>query len=284
MRRPGYYGNNRQLSLPERTRLKDWQTFYTEESEVKAALEFYQLVKLWKRKPGMLEKQMLAMPLGLRRTKIEQLWFGMNYESSRDFEFFASFCRTKDEHGQGTATIKPFPTREEKSYLWDIADTFQKYKAVAVEKSRQLLLTWLCCLYCLWVAKYRLNQLIFVQSKKEEDAANLVYNTEPNHARISFIESHLPAELQSAVTWTFGKAFFSASGSRIWGVPEGGDQIRSYTPSLVFSDEFAFQPEAELAWKAMLPALVGGGQVILVSSAKNGAFMKQLLQPDTRAA
>ena len=196
-------------------------------------------------------------------------------------EFFAKFVRTKDEHADGRQSVKPFPTREEKPYLWEIADALVEEKILFIEKSRQLMLTWLMCVYCLWFAKYRENRLIFIQSKKEEDAANLVFNTEPNHARISFIETNLPDELQSDVIWSYGKAYFD-SGSRIWGIPEGGDQVRSYTPSLLFTDEFAFQPEAELSWKAARPAITGGGQFVAVSSAKNGSFMKQMIERDVR--
>ena len=53
-----------------------------------------------------------------------------------------------------------------------------------VEKSRQVMATWICCAYLLWRAKFRDHQLILVQSKKEEDAANLVFNGEAWVARI----------------------------------------------------------------------------------------------------
>ena len=145
------------------------------------------------------------------------------------------------------------------------------------------MLTWLCCLYCLWVAKYQKNRLIFIQSKKEENAANLVYNAEPNQARISFLETHLPKEMQSDVIWSYGKAIFKETGSTIQGIPEGGDQIRSYTPSLVFSDESAFQPEFEQAITAVKPCIDGGGQFIGVSTANNGSYMKELIRTTFRS-
>jgi hypothetical protein len=185
---------------------------------------------------------------------------------------------TKDEHGTGERSVRPFPTRAQKPYVWDILDTFQKEQIVAVEKSRQLLVTWLCCLYCLWVAKYQKNRLIFIQSKKEEDAANLVFNVEWPNARISFMESNLPEELRSDCVCSYAKLTFRDSGSRIWGIPEGGDQIRSYTASLIFSDETAFQPEFESAWKAANPSIKGGGQFIAVSTAKSGAYMRELIR------
>ncbi len=144
----------------------------------------------------------------------------------------------------------------------------------AVEKSRQMMVTWLVCAYLLWRAKYLSHQLILVQSKKEEDAANLVFVKEPHVARISFMEIHLPVHLRSC---TFPKAgtyahLYFPNGSHIWGIPQGADVIRSNTPSVWFSDESGYQPEFDLAYTAALPAVKGGGQAILVSSAEPGDF------------
>jgi len=184
---------------------------------------------------------------------------------------------TKDEHASGDQSVRKFPTREQKPYIWDILDTFEKEQLIAIEKSRQLMVTWLACLYCLWLAKFHKNRLIFIQSKKEEDAANLVFNTEWPNARISFMESNLPEELRSDCAASYSKLLVRDNGSRIWGIPEGGDQIRSYTSSLIVSDEAAFQPEFEAAWKAASPSIKGGGKIIVISSARNGAYMKRLI-------
>lgn len=201
-----------------------------------------------------------------------------NLEASRSIEAFARHVRTRDEHKQGEESVRPFPQREEKPYVWDLLDSFDRDPIVIVEKSRQLLVTWICCIYALWTAKYQKNRLIFIQSKKEESAANLVYNTDPTQARISFMEHHLPEEMRSKVIWSYGRAIFTETGSSIQAIPEGGDQIRSYTPSLVVSDESAFQPEFEAAWTAIKPCIDGGGQFKCVSTAMSGAFMKQLIK------
>ncbi len=199
-------------------------------------------------------------------------------ECAEDPEKFAKYVVTKDEHSQGEESVRGFPTREEKPYVWELVDTFRKEQLIAIEKSRQVLCTWTAAFYCLWRAKYEINRLIFWQSKKEDDAANVVFNSEWPTARISFMEYHLPAELKSDIAHAYGKLTFRDSGSRIIAVPEGGDQIRSYTSSLIISDEAAFQPEFEAAWRAANPSIKGGGQFIALSSARNGAFMKRLLQ------
>lgn len=199
-----------------------------------------------------------------------------NLEASQSLEAFAINVKTKDEHKSGDESIRPFPLRHEKEYIWEILDTFQRESMIIVEKSRQLMVTWACCVYAFWLAKYHKNRLIFIQSKKEENAANLVYNADPNQARISFMEMNLPASMQSKITWSYGKALFHETGSSILAIPEGGDQIRSYVPSLVISDEAAFQPEFELAWMAAKPCIDGGGKFIAVSTPKNGSYLKKL--------
>jgi hypothetical protein len=218
----------------------------------------------------------------------------------RDAHYFVfeSGLVTKDEHDQATP-IKAFPKvlylqslldallvsgrlrqpsdcecaiRAGHSGLW--LQALAASGLLMVEKSRQVMATWLCCAYLLWRAKYHDHQLILIQSKREDDAANLVFNKESFVGRISFMESHLPAHLRT-LTFPKGATFahlFFPNGSHIWGIPEGADIIRSNTPSVVFSDEAAFQPAFGSAVTAALPAIKGGGQYIAVSSAEPGEF------------
>ncbi len=118
------------------------------------------------------------------------------------------------------------------------------------------------------------HQLILVQSKREEDAANLVYTQEPPIARMSFMEWALPSWLRM-MDFPHGCKYAQMifpNGSRLWGIPEGSDIIRSNTVSVLFSDESAFQPEFGMAYTAALPTVKGGGQLIAVSSAEPGEF------------
>ena len=218
----------------------------------------------------------------------------------RDAQYFVfeSGLMTKDEHDTGNP-IKPFPNVPYLRALLDVLCVAgrvlrpdgARYAVEAghsalwltalassgiclVEKSRQIMVTWLCCAYLLWRAKYLPVQLILVQSKREDDAANLVFNKDPFVARISFLETHLPVHLRTLTfpkCGTFAHLYFP-NGSHIWGVPEGQDIIRSNTPSVIFSDESAFQPEFGGAFTAALPAIKGGGSFIGASSAEPGSF------------
>lgn len=211
---------------------------------------------------------------------------------------FESGLVTKDEHDTADA-LKPFPDEPCLRVLLDcccvaggllapatatwalregiapaLLEAIRAAGMLFVEKSRQVMATWVCCAYLLWRAKTRPHQLLLVQSKREEDAANLVYAKESWQARISFMETHLPKHLRTAL---FPKAGSYAqlafpNGSRIWGIPEGGDIVRSNTASVILADEAAFQPEFGDAYTAALPAIHGGGSFLAISSAEQGPF------------
>ncbi len=150
-----------------------------------------------------------------------------------------------------------------------------------MEKSRHVMATWLTCAYLLWRARAFPHQLILVQSKREDDVAALVYDKEPDQARISFLEWSLPEYLRMCVFPKAGKFchVYLPNGSHIWGIPEGGHIIRSHNPSVVFDDEAAFQPEFGKAYTAALPAITNGGQLIVVSSAEPSEF-QQLVEAE----
>lgn len=215
--------------------------------------------------------------------------------SAHYFIFDSGLLVTKDEHDLED-TVKPLPDKPYLRVMLDAllltgglmspaearyavaagveVDRLYRTGLLAIEKSRQILATWLVAAYGLWRAKFRDHQLVLWQSKKEDDAANVVFDKDPHTARMSFMELRLPAGVRDL---TF-KGDVSRcnlrfpNGSRVWGIPEGADIIRSNTPSLLVSDEAAFQPEFENAKDAAMPAIKGGGQLVALSSAAPGAF------------
>ena len=218
----------------------------------------------------------------------------------RDAHYFIFSClRTKDEHDIANPT-KPFPDElclratiddylvsgkllEPIDARWSLEagtslEQLEHWYATGIyftEKSRHVMATWTTCAYLLWRARSFPHQLIIVQSKREEDAAALVYDKEPDQGRISFLEWSLPEYLRIAKLPAGGKYchLYFPNGSHIWGIPEGGHVIRSHNPSVVFSDECGFQPEFGRAYTAALPAITHGGQLIGISSAEVSEFM-----------
>jgi hypothetical protein len=176
------------------------------------------------------------------------------------------YVKTFDSYEDGPQKVKPFPY---KAYMYYVLWHIHNDKVLFIPKSRQIMATWLVCFYLWWDARFHPFELNFAQSKKEEDAANLVYNKDPLAARISFMEAMLPDWMRDEkATYSYGIINFSNS-SKIWGIPQGGDIIRSYTPSVVFLDEAAFQPEAEKSYSA---AKAAARKIIAISSAELSWF------------
>lgn len=170
---------------------------------------------------------------------------------------------TQDEH-DSSVTAKKFPNKE---YLKYICDVWFYSPLLLIPKSRQILMTWLFISCFLWDAQFKQNRLIFFQSKKEDDAdrliqrAKFIYDNQPD-----WIKTLFPAE------YSFCHLKFKRQKSEIWGVAQGGDQLRQYTSSGIFSDEMAFQSDAEDAYTGALPTIKGGGRFAGISSANPGFF------------
>ena len=110
---------------------------------------------------------------------------------------FSGYVKTKDEHDADNP-IKPFP---DKPYLREVIDIVHKSDSLFIPKSRQIRMSWVMVLYALWVALFFPHQSIFIQSKKEEDAAALVFDKKIENSRMSFVYFHLPDWLKAMLQW-----------------------------------------------------------------------------------
>tara|TARA_Y100000310_G_scaffold340801_1_gene437822 strand:+ start:1135 stop:2751 length:1617 start_codon:yes stop_codon:yes gene_type:complete len=171
---------------------------------------------------------------------------------------------TKDEHDFQTP-VKKFPERD---YLEQLLAIWHGGESVeALIKSRQLMVSWLAVAYCSWFARFHEHKLVFIQSKKEKDAAALIFDTDTTQGRLSFIETHLPEYLRQDIKWAYGKAIYP-NGSRVEAIPQGPTHYESYVPSLVFNDEASLQDEWQSGHAALRPCIDGGGRCITVATVR----------------
>ena len=188
--------------------------------------------------------------------------------------FLSNFFMTFDELDPLVPTRKPYPSHW--TVFKDLLDRFESdlqlpgNRAIYVPKSRQLMVSWTVMGYLLNKCMYRDRTTCFVQSKRREDSE---YQIE----RIKKAYEYLVPELQalSPLSKSMERqpvaGLYFANGSSIQALPMGGDIIRSKVPTILFSDEAAFQDDFEEVIKA---AKACTKLHISVSSPHPGTFQK----------
>jgi transposase-like protein len=177
--------------------------------------------------------------------------------------------KTKDSHWQehgAESPYRPFPDWPYFDVLLDDFERIQPKSAYCVEKSRDMLISWLFVGIFTHKAMTTAGIEVLFQSQKQEKADELI-----EYAKILYEQSD--EAIKKAYPLERGPESNSeivfANGSRIIAIPGGGDQIRSYHPWGLLIDEAAFVPEAGEAFDNALPVCQ---KVVAVSSAGPGWF------------
>jgi hypothetical protein len=165
--------------------------------------------------------------------------------------------------------IRPFTMMP---YFEPIIDVWQTEKMVAVEKSRDMMMTWLIVTLYTWDSLFHEGKQNIFQSEDASKTRELI-------ARSQTIFDNQPSWLKRQHPAIFSEGPNRAGllrvpslQSEIIGFPQGVSKIRMYHPSGVFSDEAAFNPEAGETFAAIKPAIDGGGRYTAISSANLGWF------------
>ncbi len=184
--------------------------------------------------------------------------------------FMTKFCYTLDSHDPGQPK-KLFPDRP---HLRKLTELWLTHPLMVVAKSRQMLASWLFVGLFLWDTMMLTGRLTFLQSKREEDAIGNYTAATGLLGRARFILDHLDPKLKLPYKTTANKIEFPTRHSTLWAIPQGPDIIRQHTASGIFSDEMAFQYQAEQAYSAAIPTIENGGRFTAVSTAGPGFFQK----------
>lgn len=158
-------------------------------------------------------------------------------------------------------------------YVRPVARAWMSEPFMCIEKSRDMMATWMVVAFYTWETIFHEGRQNFFQSEDASKTYELV-------RRANFIYEHQPKWLRDQVTFRFTKGSSKAGlfecidrHSSIEGFAQGGDQIRQYHPSGLFLDEAAYQTKAQDAFTAVKPALQNGGRFTAVSSANPSYFM-----------
>jgi phage FluMu gp28-like protein len=160
--------------------------------------------------------------------------------------------------------IKRFPNDP---WTQHIAYQWYTKRLIALPKSRRMMITWLMIFLHLHLAMFNEGVNVFFVSDKEDKSDELV-------KRAEFIIKYIPEDqmLKPRYKGSYCYLDFPGLNSSIQGVPMGADQLRQFTATAIFADEFAFWERARETYMASIPTIQGGGRFTAVSSAQVGFF------------
>lgn len=192
------------------------------------------------------------------------------YRNDR-WAFLTECCFTRDQVDQKNP-VKPFPKDWE--YLRLYVMIWEKYRFLAVPKSRRMFMSWANICLHLHAALFFPGQDFAFVSKKEDDAGELVKRAEFIYDHIP--ESKIPKKLLPKKETRAKPAalMFPEIDSKIQGFPMGADQLRQFTFSGILGDECAFWDEFTKFYSAAIPTTEGGGRCTLISSRSPGGFQR----------
>jgi hypothetical protein len=160
--------------------------------------------------------------------------------------------------------IKRFPPNP---WGQQIAYEWLTHKKLLEFKSRRQMQSWLFLFLHLHLAMFNEGASIYVVSQKEEKSDELL-------TRAEFMYKYIPDNvmLKPKMKRTYGWLEFLGLDSFMHGVAMGADQLRQYTATALFFDEFAFWEKARETYMASIPTIQGGGRVTIISSPMAGFF------------
>jgi hypothetical protein len=190
------------------------------------------------------------------------------------WEWFKDQAKTFDEH-DATNPVKPFPTG--KKYLEITHHIWQETPWLLVEKTRQIMYSWLFVGEHLHLAQFTPYRRVLLGSRTDDEAYALLQ-------RHWFMYENQDEWLKKLYPATLvGNEMLFEDGSVLTAIPKGKNKVRSYVCSALFADEFFFQEDGEEMFGAAVPALTGGGRFTGVSTANPG-FGEGLMRAAKKAA
>ena len=166
-------------------------------------------------------------------------------------------------------TIRKFPM---KSYFVPIIEHWMKHPLMAVEKSRDMMGTWLMVAMYTWDTCFHRGRQNLFQSEDAGKTRELVrraygiWNNQPD-----WLKAVAPATFAEG-SYRSGILAVTSLQSEILGLPKGTSKVRMHHPTGFFSDEAAFNPDAAESFAAIKPAISDGGKYSAISSANPGWF------------
>lgn len=156
--------------------------------------------------------------------------------------FITHFCRTLDDTGK-VGEIPPW------EFVLRYIRALESGEDLVVEKTRQMLATWIACSYFVWALLFRSGSSGFMASRKEALVDDGGENSTVNSllGRVRFVYNRLPewAKEMGPVKFSHLRVKAEWNNSLIVGESANPDMARGGTHTHALVDEAAFVPQSE---------------------------------------
>lgn len=212
-----------------------------------------------------------------------------------DFRLFLRDCvwTTDESRGGRIAKAPDWP------FLEEVCELLLTEKKLFFEKSRRVFASWTVCAFDVWLAAggqdprwpelmlgHSHRQIFIVARKFEKPGSDWFLQSRVKLICEQF-ELHGCHELWPEFplfSFKEGEATFS-NGSHITAVAQGADQLRGPGATFVHCEEVSFWEMAQPTMEGLLPTLLGGGHVAIVTTAQATTYAQKIregkLKPDS---
>lgn len=180
---------------------------------------------------------------------------------------------TLDEHDEAD----PYKLLPDKDYLRLLAYAWVHEPLLVTPKSRQVMVTWLFCSIAAHSLLVRPGQKIAIISKKFDDADALLDRSKGVLERLPQDRFYIPQARKIS-----GELSVVERDSMAMAMGEEAKGLRQYTFSWIFSDEMAFQDQADEMVRAALATVRGGGRFTGVSTSNGEEVFYNIVSENGR--
>jgi hypothetical protein len=199
-------------------------------------------------------------------TSTQELQAKVRDATRNTWHWLKNYTETSNPHWMEEGRPRPNEPFPDKPYFEPTLDYIENHRITVIEKSRDMMISWVICGFITKNAMTVPEREIVMQTMESSKAEQLVeycktlYKRQPDWLRDAF-------PVPKSVDYQGSMYLEFSNGSVIHGIPGGAGAIRSYHPWCYFSDETAFQPDAGECYAEALSAAV---KLILNSSAAPG--------------
>lgn len=249
-------------------------------AEITEALKLVGPVGITKDPESALEK------LALLQRRLQKLTRAGTNPYQRSFEKFLRECVwTTDESRAGQ--IAPCPNWP---FLTEVSDLLVEEEKLFFQKSRRVFASWTVCAFDVWLAAGGQDrrwpelmlgnshrQIFIVARKFEKPGSDWFLQSRVKLICDQFLLHGGREKWPEFPEYYFkeGEGTFS-NGSHITAVAQGADQLRGPGATFVHAEEMSTWEMAQETMEGLLPTLLGGGHVAVVTTARAATYAKRI--------